>query len=88
VFPDKDRGGFSKKLENKFWKLSGLRMRKKKHIIHVNQLSESKIYSHAYVNKSITALFKVFGIYCAIRIFPILYCKVPHVSVKTGTFHK
>ena len=28
-----------------------------------NQLSETKIYSHPSVNKRITALFKIFGIY-------------------------
>ena len=32
-----------------------------------NQLSEAKLYPQQYVNKSITALFKIFGIYCLYR---------------------
>ena len=40
-----------------------------KQIIRVNQLSESKVYSYAYVNKRITALFNVFGIYWSMRNF-------------------
>ena len=39
-------------------------MRGKRQIIRVNQLSDTKVYPHANVNKSITALFQSFGIYC------------------------
>jgi len=51
-------------------------MRRKKQIIRVNQLSESKIDSYVFVNKRINALFNVFGIYCIVRIF----CKLVSYS--------
>jgi len=39
-----------------------------KQISRVNQLSGSKVYPQAYVNKRINALFNVFGNYGAVRI--------------------
>jgi hypothetical protein len=64
-----NRGWFFKGIGNEFWTVSGHWMRKIKQIIRVNQLSESKVYAHGYVNKSIIAQIKVFGLYGVCSIF-------------------
>ena len=42
-------------------------MRWNKTVIRVNQLSETKVYAHWYVNNSITALFTIIGNYAGNR---------------------
>ena len=59
-----------------------------KRVIRINQLSQTKIYSQSYVNKSITALFKMLGIYGMPRkISSKATYKFAHFST-TGSFHR
>jgi hypothetical protein len=75
VLPVKTGFGFSMDLEILF--LDGLDIgRECKQIIRVNQLSETKIYAQAYVNKRITALFIAPYFYAHIRNNLFTYRKV------------
>ncbi|HRA11000.1 MAG TPA: hypothetical protein PKX31_04970, partial [Chitinophagaceae bacterium] len=60
---------------NSFWTVWTLNEMDKQ-IIHVNQLSDTKVYAQRYVNKSITALFINYGIYCLCRKISISYSKI------------
>ena len=65
-FPIKIGLVFLRIVGNYFWTVMDLDEMDKQ-IIRVNQLSETKIYAHPYVNKSITALFVIFGFYGSYR---------------------
>ncbi len=56
--------------------------------ILVNQLSEAKIYAHPNVNKSITARFKIIGIYDFVRNLSSIWLRIfsLHISKKHHMF--
>jgi hypothetical protein len=78
---------FFKGLEITFWTVWTLDTRIKRNIL-VNQLSEAKIYAHLYVNKSITARFKIIGIYDFIRNLSSIWLRIfsLHISKKHHMF--
>ena len=66
--PDKDRVWFFKGyLEISSGRLWTYLDVNGKTVIRVNQLSETKVYPHCYVNNSITALFTTIGNYASNR---------------------